>query len=254
MKIIDAHTHLDDVKFPNVFDAAGELSSQVKLSDVDAAIVLHLEAQNWSMHEFSEAINEHENIHGFVNVHPANPDAKKMLREAVNDLGYIGLKLHPRLQKFQPHDVHTIDLVRYAGELGIPVLLDAFPDGTHLMADFDPLQYATLAKEAPLTKIIWAHMGGHHVIDFMMLAKRLDNVYFDISYSFLYFRGSDVPKNMAYAMKSMRYDRVFYGSDYPDRSIQQTLKDSIALFDQFEIDQVNQTKILSTNAEQFFSI
>ncbi len=96
-------------------------------------------------------------------------------------------------------------------------------------------------------------MGGHHVIDFMMLAKRLDNVYFDISYSFLYFRGSDVPKNMAYAMKSMRYDRVFYGSDYPDRSIQQTLKDSVVLFDQFEIDQSDQTKILSTTAEQFFN-
>ena len=97
-------------------------------------------------------------------------------------------------------------------------------------------------------------MGGHHVIDFMMLAKRLDNVYFDISYSFLYYRGSDVPKNMAYAMKSMRYERVFYGSDYPDRSIQQTLTESLALFDQFDIDKADQKKILSTNANLFFNI
>ena len=95
-------------------------------------------------------------------------------------------------------------------------------------------------------------MGGHYVLDFMMLAKRLPNIYFDISYSFLYYRGSSIPQNMIYAMQSMRFKNIFYGSDYPDRPLKESLELSISLLNEHQVHGDDQAQILHLNAKTFF--
>jgi predicted TIM-barrel fold metal-dependent hydrolase len=121
------------------------------------------------------------------------------------------------------------------------------------MQGFSALRYANLAVSCPKTKIIFAHMGGHHVIDFMMLAKRIPNVYFDISYSWLYYQSSSVIGDMAYAMRSMKFDRVFYGSDYPDRPIQISLDMSINLLKKHNLSEAEFKKIMFENARDFYN-
>ena len=86
----------------------------------------------------------------------------------------------------------------------------------------------------------------------MMLAKRLPNVYMDISYSLLYYRGSSVVDNLLYAMRSMRFDRIFYGSDYPDRSIKDSLDLSLKILLEKGLTNEELDKILSVNAINFF--
>lgn len=252
MLIIDSHLHLDERFDGTAAGAAHELDRQLTEADVARAVVLHLEFQPWSIEEFSEAIFNTKRIKAFVNVHPTNPNAISILRHAIEGLGYIGLKLHPRLQGFAVDDSEVVRLVRAAGEMGIPVLIDAFPDGTFLMQGFDPLKYAFLAEQCPDTRIIWAHMGGHYVLDFMMLAKRLPNVYFDISYSLLYYQKSSIPKDMVYAMHSMKFDRIFYGSDYPDRPIATSLKSSIDFLISQDMSGEQLAKIMGGNARVFF--
>ena len=251
--IIDAHLHLDDKFDGTAKGAAAELNRQLEVAAVARAVILHLEIQPWSAEEVSEAIAEYPRLRGFINVHPNKGTPKQFLREGVEKLGYIGLKLHPRLQEFEVNDARTVSLVQYAGEMNVPVLIDAFPDGTHLMQGFSVVNYALLAKQCPKTRIIWAHMGGHHVIDFMMLAKRLPNVYFDISYSLLYYQNSSVPDNMVFAMRSMKFERIFYGSDYPDRSISDTVNATLRYLRSQELDEQNLFKIMGLNAKQFFS-
>jgi len=95
-------------------------------------------------------------------------------------------------------------------------------------------------------------MGGHKVLDFMLLAKRLDNVFLDCSYSLLYYRGSSITDDILYAMRSMRYKKIFYGSDYPDRSVKDTLDLSIAEFRRVGISDTDQEAILYRNAKEFF--
>lgn len=253
MAYIDSHVHLDSWKFPNIQDAAGELNQQLIDADFEKAIVLHLEIQNWSVEAMSKVITDFDRIEAFVNVHPTNPKAAEILTKAIREQFFCGLKLHPRLQKFQPDEPEVIELCRHAGTLNIPVLLDAFPDGTGLMQGFSPLAYAALAKACPNTRFIWAHMGGHHVIDFMMLAKRLENVHFDCSYSLLYFRGSSIPQNMVYAMRSMRFERVFYGSDFPDRTIKESLNASIEVLDEFGVNDTQKERLLYGNFKEFMS-
>lgn len=249
--IVDAHLHLDE-RLGSALEAARELENQLAAAGIARAIVLHLETQPWSVEEVSEALAQCSRLRGFINVHPEHADAEARLRDGIERFGYIGLKLHPRLQEYGVDDASTIRLVSAAGEMGVPVLVDAFPDGTHLMQGFSPVRYAVLAKQCPRTRIIWAHMGGHYVMDFMMLAKRLPNVYVDFSYSLLYYQRSSVPVDMAYAMRSMRFERVFYGSDYPDRSIADTLAMTLAFLRTQEIDEAQLARIMGGNAQAFF--
>lgn len=250
--IVDAHLHLDENVDGTAHGAVQELHRQLEETNVARAIVLQLEIQPWSAEEVSEAISHSSRMFGFVNVHPYNKNAEQQLRVGIEKLGYIGLKLHPRLQEFEVDDERTVQLVRVAGEMGIPVLIDAFPDGTHLLQGFSPLKYANLARKCPSTKIIVAHMGGHYVIDFMMLAKRLPNVYFDFSFSLLYYQTSSIPTDMVYAMRSMRFERIFYGSDYPDRSIATSLEKSLEFLKSQDIEQKHLDQIMHGNAQEFF--
>lgn len=250
--IIDTHLHLDDKFDGTAQGAARELERQLADAGVAHAIVLQLEVQPWSAEEVAEAISICPRLHSFINVHPNKGEPERILRDGIENLGYIGLKLHPRLQEFSVDDERTVRLVQVAGEMNIPVLIDAFPDGSHLMHGFSPVKYGWLAKQCPKTRIIWAHMGGHYVLDFMMLAKRLPNVYFDLSYSLLYYQTSSIPGNMIYAMRSMRFDRIFYGSDYPDRPIAPSLEMSLQFLRSGGLTEAELAKIMGRNAQEFF--
>jgi predicted TIM-barrel fold metal-dependent hydrolase len=250
--IIDTHLHLSPLVSPKASVAAASLDKDLAASNVERAIALHLLAQPWSAEEFAEAIAATKRLSGFINVDPCGGDAQQRLRYGVEKLGFIGLKLHPRLQRFDLDDASVRRLVGYAGEMDVPVLIDAFPDGDWLMMGFDPLAFARLAKECADTRIIIGHFGGHHCLDFMMLAKRLPNIWFDLSYSLLYYEGSSVTANLLYCCRSMKYQRIFYGSDYPDRDISTTVQRSLDILRAHGIGDTEKDRLMSTNAMEFF--
>jgi len=61
---------------------------------------------------------------GFASVVPNPADfAIKKLRYAVMELGLKGLKLHSRMQGFCLRSTHVWQVLRFAGELRIPVII-----------------------------------------------------------------------------------------------------------------------------------
>lgn len=252
LSIIDTHVHLSPRISSNASVAAEALEHDLGVSNVQRAVVLHLLAQPWSAEEFSEAISNSKRLLAFINIDPFSTDADKQLRTGIEKLGFIGLKLHPRLQRFDLDDPVVHRLVGFAGEIGVPVLIDAFPDGDWLMMGFDPLAFARVARNCPQTRIIVGHFGGHHCLDFMMLAKRLPNVWFDLSYSLLYYEGAAVVQNLLYCCRSMKFQRVFYGSDYPDRDIATTVRRSLDLLLAHGIAGAELDRLMSKNAKEFF--
>ncbi len=244
--IIDAHLHLDDRPGGSAADAAARLVADMQSSGVGHAVVLHLLWQPWSVEEVADALAQQPTLTGFINVDPNSPTALADLQHGF-DLGFRGLKLHPRIQKYRPDDAACIALVQRAGELQMPVLIDCFPDGDWLMAGLNVLQYATLARAAPQTKVIVAHAAGHHCIDLLMLAKRVPNLWFDVSYSLLYY-GSPVVEALFYCLKSIRYERVNFGTDYPDRDLKTSIEMSLALLDKHGVTGEAREKLLWKNA------
>src|SRR5437016_4951300 len=102
--IIDTHLHLSPQVSSNAAVAASVLEHELAASHVERAVVLHLLAQPWSAEQFAEAISAYKRLFGFVNIDPLRSDARHQLCDAVENLGFIGLKLHPRLQKFDLAD------------------------------------------------------------------------------------------------------------------------------------------------------
>ena len=251
-RFIDTHLHLSPDVSRDAKVAAQSLATDLAASNVTRGIVLHLQAQPWSADEFAEALAPHPNLRGFINIHPGEADASKKLRDGIEKLRFVGLKLHPRLQRFDMGSSDTLRLVAAAGEMNIPVLIDAFPDGDWLRMGFNPLAFAMLAENCPNTRIVVAHFGGHHCLDFMMLAKRLPNIWFDLSFSLLYYAGSPVVANLLYCCRSMGYRRVMYGSDYPDRSIAVSMERSLQTFSDGGISADNVKALVWKNAVECF--
>ena len=249
---IDAHLHLSPEVSRDAKVAAAVLDDDLAASSVSHGLVLHLQTQPWRAEELAEALADHRRLHGFINIHPAEHDACAQLQNGVDKLGFVGLKLHPRLQRFDLDDPATHRLIAATAELDVPVLIDAFPDGDWLMQGYEPLAFARLAKANPKARIVIAHFGGHHCLDLMMLAKRLPNVWFDLSYSLLYYAGSPVVGNLLYCCRSMQYRRIFYGSDYPDRSIRSTLDLSLRTFAEHGVVGEPLDALMWRNAEEFF--
>lgn len=250
-RIIDAHLHLDP-REGSALQAVQALNLQLKESGVERAVILHLEVQPWSAEDVAEALAPHNHLTGLVNIHPFDPDALEKLDHAVDVMGFTGLKTHPRIQKYDIEDPRVEKLIRYAGKRGVPVLMDAFPDGDWLMMGFDPLKFYQLAKRCPETKIVFAHFGGHRCLDMMMLAKRIPNVYLDLSYSLLYYRGSHIIDDLIYCFRSMKFQRIFYGTDYPDRPIEESVQGSLRELRSRGVEGDDLDQILYANARDFY--
>ena len=251
-RLIDAHLHLDSRIGGSAQTVVDKLLADMEEAGVEHAVVLQLLTQPWSLAEVAAATVSHPRLTAFANIDPNQPDASTTLHKAVA-MGYRGVKLHPRLQKFCPDAPACIALVQRAGELDLPVLIDCFPDGDWLLSGLNILNYANLARVASGTRLIVAHAGGHHCIDLLMLAKRIPNLWFDLSYSWLYYDDS-VVSQLAYCVRSMRGERVLFGTDYPDRPLDESVQRSLALLDRHGVTGGLQSKILWHNAQQLLRL
>ena len=70
--IIDTHLHLDDRIQGSPDLALNELSKQLENSNIEKAIVIHLENQRWSKEVFINSILKNQKLSGFVNINPNN--------------------------------------------------------------------------------------------------------------------------------------------------------------------------------------
>ena len=252
MKIFDAHIHLNDEKFPEAKKAALSLNKELRENNVAKAVVIHLNIQKWTVNEFLNATKKYKNFITILNINPKDKKIKVKLHKFFKNKLFKGIKLHPRLGNFNLKDKNVVKLLKYYQKYNLPVIIDAFPDGDFMMNNFDPLDYAYLAKKFPKIKFVWAHIGGHYVLDFLMLSKRLPNVQFDFSYSFLYFRESKILDDIIYAFKNLKFERVMYGSDSPDRTVKKTINYTIKILKKNKINNKQINKLMFENANKFY--
>lgn len=160
---------------------------------------------------------------GFASVIPSPADeAIKQLRLAVKDLDLRGLKLHPGVQGFCLNNPHTWKVLQVAGELEIPVVIDA------MLGDFSTLyfkgpytpwvntveDYALLPFIAPKTTLVLAHMGGSFNFEKILQIATAENVYMDTSYSILTIVNKIGIDTFTKYIKSLGASKFIYGSDY----------------------------------------
>jgi predicted TIM-barrel fold metal-dependent hydrolase len=157
-----------------------------------------------------------DRIIGFAGINPNYPGNKEFnmpnltvaeLKRCLNELKLKGVKIHPPLHSFKVEglvDTEFMDtMVRFQNEMNTKI-----PIVSHAMTDITctPSQFGLLAAAYPGVPIIMAH-ATHGISSSLLLVKKYENLFVDISWSFL------DDSYLRRAVDIVGVNNVFFGSD-----------------------------------------
>lgn len=180
----------------------------------------------------NEIIIESARIHPdkFVPIAGVNPRVLATTRRVeavvrqIKAQGFAGIKLHPRLNGYDPLDVKCIAAIDAAGANGLIVLLDTLFRRQGLATRHAPDVIDHLAAACPETKILLLHGTGPSMMELYEIVRCNDNLILDLSYTIMRYRGSNrLDSDMNFLFKSTD-QLVTIGSDFPEYSPKATLQ------------------------------
>ncbi|MBR6664968.1 MAG: amidohydrolase family protein [Lachnospiraceae bacterium] len=204
--IIDFHTHI----FPDKI-AARSIEALSKVSGVKAATdgtlngllasmdrsgvdlsvimpVVTKPAQFESVNTFAAKVNEQYagRLVSFGGIHPDSEDYKGELNR-IKELGLPGIKLHPDYQGVMIDDVRYMNIIEYADELDLTILVHAgidigLPEPVHCPPDKARKVLDVLNPK----KLVLAHMGGWKQWEEVTEMLASEPVYLDTAFCFDY--------------------------------------------------------------------
>lgn len=163
--MIDFHTHTpawhSATWLAGTPFTAGQFIGFMDANGVDRAVVLSHDALFRPTPQANDdlaAFVRHapDRLLGFGSVSPRQPDAAAEAERMFGELGLHGLKLHPWLQGFSPHEASLdpiMDVVEAAGAIVLS------HDGTPPYST--PAQLAALARRHPRVPLVLGHGGLH---------------------------------------------------------------------------------------------
>jgi predicted TIM-barrel fold metal-dependent hydrolase len=191
----------------------------------------------------------------FVPVGSINPVAvgnERDIADAVAQLaadGFAGLKLHPRLNGYDPLDAKVVCALRAAGDWGLIVLLDTLFRQPGQATRNAPDVVDALAVAAPQTNIILLHGGGSQLLAVSEVVAVHANLVLDLSFTLHRFSGSTVDEDLRFLMRT--FDRrMVVGSDFPEYEPLATRDRVRQLCD--GLDPVKSDNVLAANLQRLF--
>jgi uncharacterized protein len=208
--MIDAHMHIDIVE-PLGWELTVESCiDSMDRAGIEKAVVMGITdvpaVNEEALDELAETCSRFPGrLYPLARMHPwYGEGAVVLLKRALDQLGFVGLKLHPVTTLTHPSTHQTIRLMRIASDLGMPTL---FHSGDEPLAT--PYAIAEAARRCPEAKVVLGHMGGYqHVRDAIDVAERHDNVFLETS-------AMPYPEKIAEAVMRIGAERVLFGSDGP---------------------------------------
>jgi predicted TIM-barrel fold metal-dependent hydrolase len=209
MEIIDAHAHLGkcnifdlDVTFENLLNAMD--ANEVKTSLVQP--FPGCEDPRKVHDRIAELSTQYPGrFYGIASINPhLGSECLKEIRRCVQELGFLGVKLHTIGHAVMPNSSDAVKLAELAAELGVPMLVHT---GTGIPFAL-PSLCIPAARKFPNLKIILCHAGyAVFAAEAVIVAKEASNIYLEPSWC-----TSVQTRGM---IKELGFDRVFMGSDLP---------------------------------------
>ncbi len=192
----------------------------------------------------------------FVPVGSLNPstfNSEGEIANAVVELasaGFAGLKLHPRLNGYDPLHIKVIQALRIAGDQGLIVFLDTLFRQAGRATRNAPDLVDALAVAAPQTQIVLLHGGGSQLLAVSEVVAAHANLTLDLSFTVHRFAGSSVEDDLRYLLRT--FDRrTVVGSDFPEYQPLATRDRVLQLCEGLE--PLKATNVLSVNLERLFA-
>ena len=207
-KIINTHIHLGASWVTDSKFTEEQLLKNMEDAHVDGMMVLPLAEPQPTAFDMHNRIYEFTKkypgkIWGVCDIHPRHPEEEYMneVRRCVQDLGFVALKLHPKLEGVDPNSKVADKCYRVANELKIPLMIH-----TGLGLNWSCNYLIPKAMKYPDLKIVLCHcgtmMGDAEAIQ---AAKMCPNIYLEPSW---------IPSHHIESMiHAVGADRVVMGSD-----------------------------------------
>ena len=185
-------------------------------------------------------------------INPAVFNSSSEMGKALDELvegGFLGLKLHSRLNRYHPLDERCLTAIEAAGERGLVVFLDTLfrQDGQPVGSAADIVDRVALACRS--TKIILLHGGASEMLSLFELVRMHDHLILDLSFTILRYAGSSLDKDMRFVCQNLD-QRVTVGSDFPEYAPAQAFGRLAEICDGLPEDKLE--RILFGNLEALF--
>ena len=164
--------------------------------------------------------------------------------------GFAGIKLHPRLNGYDPLDAKCVAVLEAAAEHGLVILLDTLFRRRGLATSNAPDTIDYLASACPDTRILLLHAAGPSMLDLFEIVRANPNLMLDFSFSIMRYAGSRLDEDMRYFFQTTD-QLVTIGSDFPEYSpwqIMERFKELSAGIESYRIE-----NILHGNLTRLFS-
>ncbi len=154
-------------------------------------------------------------IAGFdPSVHENEQSIKKELAE-LSERNFAGIKLHPRLNGYDPLSKKSLYTIREASSFNLVVFIDTLFRQLRVTTRHTPDIIDRIAHTCPDTKIILLHGGGTSMLDVYEVVRMRNNLMMDISFSMMRYRGSSLDMDIRFIARTLD-QRVTFGSDFPE--------------------------------------
>jgi predicted TIM-barrel fold metal-dependent hydrolase len=192
----------------------------------------------------------------FVPIAGLNPRTLPTLRRVeavVAELaaqGFAGIKLHPRMNGYDPLDPKCIAVFDAAARHGLVVLLDTLFRRRGLATQNAPDTIDYIANACPDTRILLLHAAGPSMLDLFEIVRANPNLMLDFSFTIMRYAGSRLDEDMRYLFATTD-QLITIGSDFPEYPPARMLERFRLLSDGIEPHRIE--NITHKNLERLFS-
>jgi predicted TIM-barrel fold metal-dependent hydrolase len=231
--IVDSLTHVtpDGRWFNTTMDASEhELLRQLDRFAVQRAVVVALAGhiENQFVHDVCQRHSDRLLACASFNpaAHKSLADVRKDLRAQLLGHEYKALKLHPRLNRYDPLDPRCLEVLDGVSSLEkpLPVWLDTlfyFRGGQLRKPLVDTIH--ELVGRFPSLTFVLLHGGGSWILQVAEAIRDCPNAFLDLSFTMTRYRSSSIAADLRYILEN--FDRrVIFGSDFPEVSIGSALE------------------------------
>lgn len=134
----------------------------------------------------------------------------------LSELGYVGIKLHPRFGQFSFCEPQVANIIKIAAEFDLATFLCTYCWENSANSGLnDPFSMMKLLASLDGAPVILLHGGGVLLMEYIEIARAFSNVLLDLSLTICKYKGSSVDLDIKFAFS--QFDRrICVGSDGPE--------------------------------------
>lgn len=231
--VFDSLTHVtpDGRWFGTKFDASEqELLRQLDESGTQRAVVVALAGHIENRFVFELCQRHPTRLVPCASFNPAAHasahEARSHLRMELKGLHYSALKLHPRLNRYDPLDPRCLAVLEETAswEQPLPIWLDTlfyYRGGRLRKPPVDAIH--ELVGQFPSLTFALLHGGGSWILQVAEAIRDCPNAFLDISFTLQRYRSSSIAADLRYLLGSFD-QRIVFGSDFPEVAIGSALE------------------------------